>query len=96
MTIGSGFKMRLEFVLEQVFQNLSCGGDHAMRAQVATRLLEAAQSGILKLEDLRRVAQDALLELLQPSNPAEMQHQRIERNSPVSRMSDSDRRSSLV
>jgi hypothetical protein len=62
MTIGDGFKARLEFVLEQVFENLSSGGDHLTRAFVAERLLKAAQAGIVKLEDLKRVAQDALLQ----------------------------------
>lgn len=66
MKIGNGFKTRLEFVLEQVFEGRSCGGDHPTRAFVATRLLEAAQRGILKLEDLNGVAQDALDELLHP------------------------------
>jgi hypothetical protein len=49
-------------VLEQVFENLSSGGDHLTRAFVAERLLKAAQAGIVKLEDLKRVAQDALLQ----------------------------------
>lgn len=65
MKIGDGFKARLEFVLEQVFQNLSYGGDHDSRAFVAKELLKAAQSGVVKLEDLKRVAQDALLQALQ-------------------------------
>lgn len=62
MTIGDGFKARLEFVLEQVFENLSSGGDHATRSFVAQQLLKAAQAGIVKLEDLKQVAQDALLQ----------------------------------
>ena len=64
MTIGDGFKARLEFVLEQVFQDQSGGGDHACRAFVASRLLQAAQRGVLSLEKLRVVAQEALLEAL--------------------------------
>jgi hypothetical protein len=62
MKIGDGFKARLEFVLEQVFENLSGGGDHETRAFVARRLLRAAQSGIVRLDDLKRIARDALLE----------------------------------
>jgi hypothetical protein len=69
MNIGDGFKARLEFVLEQVFDSLSSGGDHATRAFVAQRLLRAAQSGIVKLDDLNRVAQNALLDALRPGLP---------------------------
>ena len=64
MTIGDGFKARLEFVLEQVFEKLSDGGDHETRAFVAKRLLRAAQAGIVKLDDLKRVAGDALRDAL--------------------------------
>jgi hypothetical protein len=70
MTIGDGFKARLEFVLEQVFENLSYGGDHPTRAFVAQRLLGAAQAGIVKLEDLKQVAQEALLDALQAPKSA--------------------------
>ena len=95
MKIGSGFKTRLEFVLEQVFESRSSGGDHEARAFVATRLLKAAQSGILKLEDLKRVAQDALVELLQP--PAmQIQPQRIQPNSFASPPIEPDSRSRHV
>ena len=70
MTIGDGFKARLEFVLEQVFENYPCGGDHESRAFVARRLLNAAQRGVLSLEQLKSVAQDALREALQASKSA--------------------------
>jgi hypothetical protein len=60
MNIGDGFKARLEFVLEQAFGNLSGGGDHETRAHVAQELLRAAQSGIVKLEDLKQIASSAL------------------------------------
>ena len=70
MTIGDGFKARLEYVLEQVFENHSCGGDHQRRAFVAHRLLNAAQRGVLSLEKLKSVAQDALLESPQTSKSA--------------------------
>ena len=62
VTIGDGFKARLEFVLEQVFQDHSDGGDHERRAFVAGRLLQAAQRGVLSLEKLKGVAREALLE----------------------------------
>lgn len=64
VTIGDGFKARLEFVLEQVFQDHSDGGDHVCRAFVAIRLLQAAQRGVLSLEKLKGVAQEALHEAL--------------------------------
>lgn len=70
MTIGDGFKVRLEFVLEQVFDNHSDGGDHESRAFVASRLLQAAQRGVLSLEKLKSVAQDALLEALRSPRSA--------------------------
>lgn len=70
MTIGDGFKARLEFVLEQVFENCSDGGDHESRAFVAKQLLKAAQRGILSLEKLKDVAQEALLEALQAPKSA--------------------------
>lgn len=70
MKIGDGFKARLEFVLEQVFENLSHGGDHEARAFVAQRLLGAAQAGIVKLDDLQRVARNALLDVLQAPRSA--------------------------
>jgi hypothetical protein len=69
MTIGDGFKVRLEFVLEQVFENHSDGGDHDRHAFVARRLLQAAQRGVLSLEKLNGVAQDALREALQAPRP---------------------------
>ena len=70
MTIGDGFKVRLEFVLEQIFKDYSDGGDHERRAFVAKRLLQAAQRGVLSLEKLKSVARDALLEALQSSKSA--------------------------
>jgi hypothetical protein len=63
MRISDGFKIRLEFVLEQVFESFSYGGDHETRAFVAAQLLKAAQSGIVKLDDLKLVAGEALLEV---------------------------------
>ena len=83
MKIGDGFKTRLEFVLEQIFESCSCGGDHEARAFVATRLLKAAQSGILKLDDLKGVAQDALVELMHPQIAAPIRPDQIETGSVV-------------
>jgi hypothetical protein len=70
MTIGDGFKARLEYVLELVFESYSGGGDHERRAFVARRLLQAAQRGILSLEKLKDIAQESLREALQRSKSA--------------------------
>jgi hypothetical protein len=70
MKISDGFKVRLEFVLEKVFENMSCGGDHLTRAFVAKRLLLASQSGVFKYDDLVGVAEDALLEASQAERSA--------------------------
>lgn len=48
MAIGDGFKTRLEFILDQAFENQSGGGDHESRAFVGRRLLDAAQSGVIQ------------------------------------------------
>lgn len=71
MIIGNGFKARLEYVLEQTFENFSCGGDHESRAFVAERLLAAAESGVVNLEGLKRVADNALVEIVRPRKSAE-------------------------
>ncbi|WP_223975831.1 hypothetical protein [Bradyrhizobium sp. RD5-C2] len=96
MKIGNGFRTRLEFVLGQVFEDLECGGDHETRAFVATRLLEAAQSGILKLEDLKGLAQDALAELVHPEALAPIRPDRIEPCSVVFSPIEPDSRSRHV
>jgi len=70
MKIGDGFKARLEFVLEQVVQSLSHGGDHDTRVLVARRLLDAAQAGVVKREDLNRIAQEALSDALKTPKSA--------------------------
>jgi hypothetical protein len=69
-TIGAGFKARLEFILERVFENVSHGGDHQSRAFVAARLLKAAQSGVVGLDNLTRIARDALVEVVRPPKSA--------------------------
>jgi hypothetical protein len=70
MNIGAGFKARLEFVPEQVVKDLSYDGDHKACAFMTARPLSAAQSGVVKFEDLARVAQDALLDALRAEDSA--------------------------
>lgn len=62
MVISDGFKVRLEFVLQQVFECDKNGGDHQKRAFVAARLLIAAQRGVVDLTDLKTLAEEAKLE----------------------------------
>jgi len=67
MRIGDGFKTWLEFVLQETLQECPHGGDHTGRAFVANRLLNPAQTGIVKLDDLKSIAKAALLEV--PESP---------------------------
>lgn len=61
--LTSGYKARLEFVLDQVCAELPAGGDHESRAFIAKRLASAAAVGSRSLEDLTGVAREALAEL---------------------------------
>jgi hypothetical protein len=70
MMIGDAMKARLESVLQETFLKCPHGGDHIVRALVANRLLDAVQAGIVDIEDLKRIAQAALLELSQPPKSA--------------------------
>jgi hypothetical protein len=70
MPIGDPIKARLQLVLQETFQKCPHGGDHIIRAVVANRLLDAVQAGIVDMEDLKGIAQAALLELSQPPKSA--------------------------
>lgn len=65
MVISDGFKARLEFVLQQVFECDPDGGHHKKRAFVAARLLAAAQRGVVSLKDLKTVAEEARSEAVE-------------------------------
>ena len=58
--IGSGFKTRLEYVLDEVCRDLPGGGSHELRRCVAERLSEAANAGERSLENLLEVARQAM------------------------------------
>jgi dihydroxyacetone kinase len=58
--ITAGFKVRLEYVLDQVCIGASDGGSHEMRRFVAERLMTAAQAEERSLEGLTEVARQAL------------------------------------
>ena len=54
----------MDLVLEEVCRQLSRhGGDHESRKSVAEELISAARSGTTELEELRGVANAALLKL---------------------------------
>jgi hypothetical protein len=56
---------RMDLVLEEVCRQLSsCGGDHESRKYIANQLIKAARAGKVDLEDLRAVADNALLNLV--------------------------------
>ena len=55
---------RMDLVLEEVCRPLSrYGGDHESRRHIAKQLIRAARVGIVDVEDLRAVADEALLDL---------------------------------
>jgi hypothetical protein len=59
--VGSGFKIRLEYVLDEVCRDLPGGGSHELRKCVAERLAEATQAGERSLERLVLIAREALV-----------------------------------
>jgi hypothetical protein len=58
--VSTGFKMRLEYVLDQICAETRHGGSHEMRRFVAEKLMAAAESGERSLDRLREVARRAL------------------------------------
>lgn len=57
--ISSGFKARLEYVLDQICVEAH-GGSHEMRRFIAEKLMAAAETGERSLERLTEVARQAL------------------------------------
>lgn len=57
---GSGFKTRLEYILDQVFAAMPDGGSHEMRRLVAEKLVTAAEAGERSLEGLIEIARQTL------------------------------------
>ena len=54
----------MELALEEVCRQLSkSGGDHESRKYIAKQLIRAARAGKIGLEDLRAVAENALVDL---------------------------------
>jgi hypothetical protein len=58
--VSTGFKTRLEYVLDQICAETVHGGSHEMRRFVAERLMAAVQADERSLEKLTEVARHAL------------------------------------
>jgi hypothetical protein len=58
--VSTGFKMRLEYVLDQICAETRHGGSHEMRRFVAEKLMAAAEAGERSLDRLTEVARRAL------------------------------------
>lgn len=50
----------MEVLLDEVFEGVLHGGDHASRKRVAKKLIQSAKKGSVTLNELRVVARDAL------------------------------------
>jgi hypothetical protein len=58
--VGTGFKTRLEYVLDQICAETRHGGSHEMRRFIAEKLMAAAVAGDRSLDRLTEVARQAL------------------------------------
>ena len=65
--IGSGFKVRLEYILDEACTGLPNGGSHQERLSIAGRLAQATEEGVTDLQELRAVARQALSEIPKPT-----------------------------
>ncbi len=68
--LGSRVQANLDVALEDVCRELPNGGDHESRKFVAEQLIDAAQAGLVTLDDLTAVARRALLHLKNASKSA--------------------------
>jgi hypothetical protein len=62
--VSTGFKTRLEYVLDQICVETRHGGSHEMRRFIAQRLIAAAQAGERSVDGLTEVARHALTAFL--------------------------------
>jgi hypothetical protein len=62
--LSTGFKMRLEYVLDQICAEARHGGSHEMRSFVALQLMAAVQAGERSFDRLSEVARHALAAFL--------------------------------
>jgi hypothetical protein len=58
--VSTGFKTRLEYVLDQICAETRHGGSHEMRRFIAEKLMAAAVAGDRSLDRLSEVARQAL------------------------------------
>ena len=58
--VSTGFKTRLEYVLDQICAETRHGGSHEMRRFIAEKLMAAAVAGDRSLDRLSAVARQAL------------------------------------
>jgi molybdenum-dependent DNA-binding transcriptional regulator ModE len=58
--VSTGFKTRLEYVLDQICVETRHGGSHEMRRFVAEKLMAATEAGERSLDRLMEVARHAL------------------------------------
>ncbi|MGY4497011.1 hypothetical protein ACVWYH_000938 [Bradyrhizobium sp. GM24.11] len=61
--INSRTQTKLDFVLEEVCRSLPNGGDHETRRAVVERLIASASGSNASIEQLRAVAQHALVKI---------------------------------
>jgi hypothetical protein len=66
--VSTGFKTRLEYVLDQICINARHGGSHEMRRFVAEKLMAAAEAGDRSLDRLAEVARFALASFVDESS----------------------------
>jgi hypothetical protein len=67
--VSTGFKARLEYVLDQICAETEHGGSHEMRRFVAEKLMAAAEAGERSLDRLTEVARLALASFLDETAP---------------------------
>jgi ribosomal protein S7 len=57
---NTGFKTRLEYVLDQICAETKDGGSHEMRSFIAEKLMAAAEAGERSVDRLTEIARLAL------------------------------------
>jgi ribosomal protein S7 len=62
--VSTGFKTRLEYVLDQICAETRHGGSHEMRSFIAAQLMAATQADERSLDRLTEVARLALAAFL--------------------------------
>jgi hypothetical protein len=68
--ISTGFKTRLEYILDLICAETMHGGSHEMRRFVAEKLMAAAEAGERSLDRLTEVARLALASFRDETSPA--------------------------